>query len=66
MKFTAEISDTETIVSDTVVYQGTTFNEKAILDVKTHIKWHPSSIYIFTSCDPLSVKIDLSKENKLL
>ena len=28
MKFTAEISDTETIFFDTVVYQGTTFNEK--------------------------------------
>ena len=37
MKFTAEISDTETIVLDTVVYQGTTFNEKwekAIIDTK--------------------------------
>ena len=28
MKFTAEISDTETIFLDPVVYQGTTFNEK--------------------------------------
>ena len=41
MKFTAEISDTETIFLDSVVYQGTTFNEKwekAIIDVKTHFK----------------------------
>ena len=28
MKFTAEISDTETIFLDPVVCQGTTFNEK--------------------------------------
>ena len=28
MKLTAEISDTKTIFLDTVVYQGTTFNEK--------------------------------------
>ena len=38
MKFKAEISDNETIFLDTVVYQGTTLNEKwekAILDVKT-------------------------------
>ena len=40
MKFTAEISDTETIFLDPVVYQGTTFNEKwekAIIDVKTNL-----------------------------
>ena len=55
MKFTAEISDTETIFLDTVVYQGTTFNEKwekAIIDAKTHFKRKPSSIYIFTSYHP--------------
>ena len=37
MKFTAEISENETFFSETVVYQGTTFNEKwesAILDVR--------------------------------
>ena len=28
MKFTAEISDTETIFLDPAAYQGTTFNEK--------------------------------------
>ena len=28
MKFTAEISDSETISLDPLVYQGTTFNEK--------------------------------------
>ena len=55
MKFTAEISENETFFSETVVYQGTTFNEKwekAILDVKTHFKRKPYSIYIFTSYPP--------------
>ena len=49
MKLTAEISDTKTIFFETVVYQGTTFNEKwekAIIDVKTHFKRKPSCIYI--------------------
>ena len=59
MKFTAEIPDTETIFLDPVVYQGTPFNEKwekAIIDVKTHFKREPSSIYIFTSYHPPIVK----------
>ena len=48
MKFTAKISDTETIFLDTVVYQGTTL---------------PFVLrYIFTSCHPPSVKKDFSKE----
>ena len=44
MKFTAEISENETFFSETVVYKGTTFNEKwekAILDAKTHFKRKP-------------------------
>ena len=48
MKFTAKISDTETIFLDTVVYQGTTL--RFVLR------------YIFTSCHPPSVKKDFSKE----
>ena len=36
IKFTAEISDTETVFLDTVVYKGKRFKEKSILDVKTH------------------------------
>ena len=69
MKFTTEISDTETIVLDPVVYQGTTFNEKwekAIIDVKTHFKQKPSSIYIFTSYHPIIVKMDLTNEKPCL
>ena len=56
---TAEISENETFFSEIVVYQGTTFNEKwesAILDVKTHFKRKPYSIYIFTSYNPPIVK----------
>ena len=36
IKFTAEIFVTETAFLDTVVYKGTRFKEKSILDAKTH------------------------------
>ena len=67
MKFTAEISDTETIFLDTVVTkaQHSTKNEpweKAIIDAKTHFKRKPSSIYIFTSYHPPIVKMDLTNK----
>ena len=38
IEFTAETFDTETAFLDTVVYKGTRFKEKSILDVKTHFK----------------------------
>ena len=38
IKFTAETFDTETAFLDTVVYKGTRFKEKSILDAKTHFK----------------------------
>ena len=38
IKFTAKTSDTETVFLDTVVYKGTRFKEKYILDAKTHFK----------------------------
>ena len=65
MKFTAEICDTKTIFLDTVVHQGTTFNEKwekAIIDVKTHFKRKPSGIYILTSYHPPITKLDLTNK----
>ena len=65
IKFTAEISDNETIFLDPVVYQRTTFNEKwekAILDVKTNFKRKPSSIQSFTSYHPPIVKMDLTNK----
>ena len=36
IEFTAETFDTETAFLDTVVYKGTRFKEKSILDAKTH------------------------------
>ena len=57
IKFTAEISDTETVFLDTVVYKGTRFKEKSILDVKTHFKRTETFQYThFTSCHPPNVK----------
>ena len=54
IKFTAEISDTETVFLDTVVYKGTRFKEKSILDVKTRTETFQYTH--FTSCHPPSVK----------
>jgi len=38
IKFTAEISDTETTFLDTIVYKGDRFLKESILDVRTHFK----------------------------
>ena len=38
IKFTAEISETETTFLDTKVYKGVRFNKDSILDVRTHFK----------------------------
>ena len=56
IKFTAEISDTETVILDTTVYKGTRFRDRSILDVKTHFK--PTETFQdthFSSCYPPSV-----------
>ena len=36
IEFTAETFDTETAFFDTVVYKGTRFKKKSVLDAKTH------------------------------
>ena len=54
IKFTAETSDTETVFLDTVVYKGSRFKEKSILDAKTHFK--QTETFLHTQ------KKDLSKE----
>ena len=36
IKFTVEISNTETTFLDTVVYKGKRFRDQSILDIKTH------------------------------
>ena len=57
IKFTAETFDTETVFLDTVVYKGTRFKEKSILDAKTHFKQTETFLHThFTSCHPPSVK----------
>ena len=38
IEFTAQTFDTKTAFLDTVVYKGTRFKEKSILDAKTHFK----------------------------
>ena len=57
IKFTAEISEKETTFLDTVVYKGERFQNKSILDVKTHYK--PTKTFQYThysSCHPPGVK----------
>ena len=57
IEFTAETFDTETAFLDTVVYKGTRFKEKSILDTKTHFKQTESFLHThFTSCHPPNVK----------
>ena len=47
IKFTTETFDTETLFLDAVVYKGTRFKEKSILDAKTHLnKRKPSCTHI--------------------
>jgi len=56
IKFTAEISDSETVFRDKMVYKGTRFRDQTILDVKTHFK--PTETFQdthFSSCHPPSV-----------
>ena len=45
IKFTAETSDAKTVFLDTVVYKGTRFKEKSILNAKTHFKKTETFLY---------------------
>ena len=54
IKFTTETFDTETVFLDAVVYKGTRFKEKSILDAKTQFK--QTETFLHTQ------KKDLSKE----
>ena len=56
IKFTAEISETETTFLDTKVYKGGRFNRESILDVRTDFK--PTETFQYTnfySCHPAGV-----------
>ena len=56
IKFTAEISETETIFLDTVVNKGDRFLKESILDVRTYFKLTETFQYTnFHSCHPPGV-----------
>ena len=61
IEFTAETFDTETAFLDTVVYKGTRFKEKSILDAKTHFK-QKETFYISPCVTLQMLKKDLLKE----
>ena len=51
IKFTAEISDTDTTFLDTSIYNGERFANESILDIKTHFKPTETFQYThFSSC----------------
>ena len=61
IKFTAEISETETTFLDTVIYKGERFKEQSILDKPTETFQYTH----YTSCHPSSVKIGFVKGEAL-
>ena len=53
IKFTAEVSETETAFLDTCIYKGERFKKESILDVRTHFKPTETFQYTyFSSCQP--------------
>ena len=63
IKFTAEISETETTFLDTNVYKGDRFKTESVLDVKTHFTPTETFQYKeFSTCHPPGVKRMLSQE----
>ena len=65
IKFTTEISETETVFLDTKVYKGDRFNKEAILDVRTHFKHTVTFQYTnFYLCHPPGVTKSLTKEKR--
>jgi len=57
IKFTAEISGTETTFMDTSVYKGERFLNESVLDIRTHYKPTETFQYThFSSCHPQGVK----------
>ena len=52
-EFRAETFDTESASLDTVVYKGTRFKEKSVLDAKTHFK--QTETFLHTHLDRKSV-----------
>ena len=57
IKFTAEVSETETAFLDTCIYKGERFKKESILDVRSHFKPTETFQYTyFSSCHPPGVK----------
>ena len=57
IKFTAEISETETTFLDTNISKGVRFRSNSVLDVRTHFKPTETFQYThFSSCHPPGVK----------
>ena len=57
IKFTAEISDTETTFLDTSIYKGERFISESVLDIRTHYKATETFQYThFSSCHPPGVR----------
>ena len=66
IKFTAEISETETTFLDTNVHKGDRFKTESVLDVKTHFKPTETFQYTeFSMCHPPGVKRDFIKGEAL-
>ena len=66
IEFTAETFDTDTTFLDTVVYKGTRFKEKSILDAKTHFKQTETFLHThFTLGHPPNVKKEFVKGEAL-
>ena len=56
IKFTAEISETETLL-DTNIYKGERFRSNSVLDVRPHFKRTETFQYThFSSCHPPGIK----------
>ena len=57
IKFTVEVSETETNFLDTTVYKGERFRNESVLDVRTHFKPTETFLYThFSTCHPSGVK----------
>ena len=57
IKFTAEVSNTETVFQDTCIYKGERFKTESILEVRTLFKPTETFQYThFSSCHPIGVK----------
>ena len=67
IEFTTETFDTETAFLDTVVYRGTRFKVKSILDAKTHFKKTETFLYThFTWSQKTSSETTFEENNSNL